>query len=169
MCSIRAELNPAERRELLRELWWAHDARWFLKVAGELGFDTANRLNQAVIRSMGKTEAKELMTRTGAQLANIGDIKEFIEMGGEIYWPEEHKYRMEVVGESLIVGHVLQCYVWNGVNKAGESALARYRCAAPTRFRGWVDAFGVPGEVIASSDVDECNGSCEISFKFDWQ
>ncbi len=92
MCSIRAELKPAERRELLRELWWAHDARWFLKVAQELGFDTANRLNQAVIRSMGKTEAKELMTRTGAQLANIGDIKEFIEMGGEIYWPEEHKY-----------------------------------------------------------------------------
>jgi len=169
MCSIRAELNPAEREKLLRELWWAHDARWFLKVAGELGFDTANRLNKAVIRSMGKTEAKELMTRTGAQIADIGDIVEIIRTGGEIYWPEEHKYEMEVVGDNLIIGRVLQCYVWANVKKAGEAALAYYRCAAPTRFRGWVDAFGVPGEVIASSDVDECNGSCEISFKFDWQ
>jgi hypothetical protein len=26
-----------------------------------------------------------------------------------------------------------------------------------------------PGEVIASKDVDECNGSCEISWRFDWQ
>jgi hypothetical protein len=76
---------------------------------------------------------------------------------------------MEVVGESVIVGHVLQCYVWANVKKAGEAALVYYRCAAPTRFHGWVAAFGVPGEVMASSDVDECNGSCEISWMFDWQ
>ncbi|MCJ7831118.1 MAG: hypothetical protein MUP86_01140, partial [Dehalococcoidia bacterium] len=158
--------KPAEREELLRELWWAHDGRWFLRTAQELGFDTANRLNQAVIRSMGKKEARELMTRTGAQIADIGDIVEIIRTGGEIYWPEEHKHEMEVVGESLIVGHVLQCYVWEEVNKS--VGLAYYRCAAPIRFRGWVDAFGVPGEVIASKEIDECNGSCEISFRFDW-
>jgi len=168
MCSIRAELKPAEREKLLRDLWVAHDGRWFLKAAEELGFDTANRLNQAIIRSMGKKEAKELMTRTGAQIADIGDIVEIIRTGGEIYWPEEHKHEMEVVGESLIVGRVLQCYVWANVKKAGESALAYYRCAAPIRFRGWVEAFGVPGEVIASKDIDECKGSCEISFRFDW-
>ncbi len=166
MCSIRAELKPAEREELLRELWWAHDGRWFLKVAEESGFDTANRLNKAVIRSMGKTEAREMMTRTGAQLADIGDVKEFIEMAGAVYWPEGHKYEMKVEGENLLVGRILRCYVWEEVNKSG--GLAYYRCAAPTRFRGWVDAFGIPGEVIETKEVDECNGSCEISFKFDW-
>jgi hypothetical protein len=167
MCSIRAELNPAERGKLLRDLWVAHDGRWFLKAAEELGFDTANRLNQAVLISMGKKEAKELMTRTGAQIADIGDIKSIIEMGGELYWPEEHKYEIEIVNDSLIVGRILQCYVWNNVNKAG--GLSYYRCAAVTRFRGWVEAFGVPGEVTGSKEVDECNGSCEISWMFDWQ
>jgi hypothetical protein len=167
MCSIRAKLNPAEREKLLRDLWVAHDGRWFLRATQEWGFETANRVNQAIIRSMGKKEAKELMDRTGAQIADIGDIVEIIRMGGEIYWPEEHKYEIKASGDSLILGRVLRCYVWENVNKAG--GLLSYHCAAPTRFRGWVDAFGVPGEVIASKDCDECNGSCEISFKFDWQ
>jgi len=166
MCSIRAKLNPAEREKLLRDLWIAHDGRWFLRAVQEWGFDTANRVNQAIIRSMGKKEAKELMDRTGAQIADIGDIVEIIKMGGEIYWPEEHEYEIKISGDSLIIGRVLRCYVWENVNKAG--GLLSYRCAAPTRFSGWVDAFGVPGEVIASKDCDECNGSCEINFRFDW-
>lgn len=166
MCSIRAELKPAEREKLLRDLWVAHDGRWFLRMAEELGFDAANRLNKAVIKSMGKKEAKELMTRIGAEIADIGDIKRIIEMGGDVYWPEEHKYEIEVLAENLMVGRVLKCYVWNNVNKAG--GLSHYRCAAGTRFRGWVEAFGVPGEVTGSKDVDECNGSCEFLFRFDW-
>ncbi|MGD0765224.1 MAG: DUF6125 family protein [Dehalococcoidia bacterium] len=166
MCSIRAELKPEERAKLLRDLWIAHDGRWFLKIAEEFGFDTANRINQAIIRSMGKKEAKELMIRTGARIANIDDVKRFLEMGGDIYWPEEHKREMEVIGDSVILGRVLQCYVWSNVNKAG--GLSAYRCAAVIRFRGWVDAFGVPGEVTGSSECDKCNGSCDISFKFDW-
>ena len=166
MCSIRAELNPAEREKLLRDLWIAHDGRWFLKTAAESGFDAANRLNEAIIRSMGKKEAKELMIRTGARIANIDDVKWFLETGGALYWPKEHKTEIEIIGDSVIFGRVLACYVWNNVNKAG--GLSTYRCAAVTRFRGWVDAFGVPGEVTGSKEVDECNGSCDISFRFDW-
>jgi len=166
MSSMRAELSPTEREKLLRDLWVAHDGRWFLKTAEEYGFDTANRLNQTIIRSMGKKEAKELMTRTGTQIADVDDIKTFMEMGGGIYWPEEHEYEIEIAGDNLILGHVLKCYVWENSRKAG--ALGPYRCAAPIRFRGWVDAFGVPGEVTGSSDVDRCNGSCEITFEFDW-
>jgi hypothetical protein len=166
MCSIRAELNPAERERLLRDLWIAHDGRWFLKTAAASGFDTANRLNQDIVRSMGKKEAKELMIRTGTRIADIDDVKRFLETGADIYWPEEHKYEIQVIGDSVILGRVLACYVWSNVNKAG--GLSAYRCAAVTRFRGWMDALGVPGEVTGSSECDRCNGSCDISFRFDW-
>ena len=166
MCSIRAELKPAEREALLRELWVAHDGRWFLKAAEELGFNTANRLNQAVIRSMGKKEAREFMTRSGAQVANASDFKRFLEMAGPLYWPEEHVWRIEILTDNLMTGRVLHCYVWENVSKAG--GLSFYRCAAPIRFRGWLEGVGVPGEVTGSSECDTCNGSCEISFRFDW-
>jgi len=50
------KLTAEQREKILRENWVSHDGRWFLKTAQELGFDVANRLNQIVIRSMGKTE-----------------------------------------------------------------------------------------------------------------
>ena len=166
MSSMRAELSPTEREKLLRDLWVAHDGRWFLAVAAEFGFETANKVNQSILRSMGKKEAKEFMTRTGAEIANASDFKTFMEMGGAIYWPEEHEYEIEIAGDNLMVGRVLHCYVWENVNKAG--GLSFYRCAAPIRFRGWMEGLGIPGEVIATKECDTCNGSCEISFRFDW-
>jgi hypothetical protein len=163
---MRAELSPAEKEKLLRDLWVAHDGRWFLKTAEEYGFDSANKLNQAVIRSMGKKEARELMVRTGTQIAGVSDIKAFMNMAGELYWPGEHKYAVETVGDDLLVGHVIKCYVWENSKKAG--ALGLYRCAAAIRFSGWMDAMVVPAEVTGSGDCDTCNGSCDISFRFDW-
>ena len=166
MSSMRAELSPTDKEKLLRDLWVAHDGRWFLKIAEEYGFDTANRLNQTIIKSMGKKEAKELMVRTGTEIENVSDFKRFMNMAGPLYWPEGHEYEIEIAGDDLMVGRVLKCYVWENSKKAG--ALGLYRCAAPTRFRGWLEGLGVTGEVIATKECDTCNGSCEISFRFEW-
>jgi hypothetical protein len=166
MSSMRAELSPTEREKLLRDLWVAHDGRWFLAAATEFGFETANKLNQSILRSMGKKEARELMTRTGTQIASPSDFKEFLEMAGPLYWPEEHVWEIEILTDNLIVGRVLHCYVWENVNKGGGTSF--YQCAAPLRFRAWLEGLGIPGEVIATKECDTCNGSCEISFKLDW-
>jgi hypothetical protein len=163
---MRAELSPADREKLLRDLWVAHDGRWFLAVAAEFGFDAANKLKQAVLRSMGKKEAKELMTRTGTKIDDASDFKKFLEMAGALYWPDEHKREIEVVEDNLIVGHVIHCYVWENVNKAGATSF--YQCAAPLRFRAWLEGLDVPGEVIATKECDTCNGSCDITFQLDW-
>ena len=58
MSSMRAELSPTEREKLLRDLWVAHDGRWFLKTAAEYGFDIANELNQTIIRSWERKKPK---------------------------------------------------------------------------------------------------------------
>ncbi len=163
----RAELSPTGREKLLRDLWVAHDGRWFLTAAAELGFEVANKLNQAVLKSMGKKEARELMTRTGTEIANAGDFKAFLEMAAPLYWPEAHVYRIDDPEGDMMVGHVIHCYVWENVNKAGATSF--YRCAAPLRFRAWLEGLGIPGEVIGTKECDTCNGSCEISFRFDWQ
>jgi hypothetical protein len=165
MSPMRAELSPTEREKLLRDLWVAHDGRWFLTVAAEFGFDVANKLNQAVLRSMGKKEARELMTRTGTQIEHANDVKKFMEMAGPIYWPEAHVYDIGDPHDNMMTGHVIHCYVWDNVSKASGTSL--YKCAAPLRFRAWLEGLGVPGEVIATKECDTCNGSCDISFRFD--
>ncbi|MGA2285958.1 MAG: hypothetical protein ABSG55_06790 [Dehalococcoidia bacterium] len=166
MSPMRAELSPTEKEALLRDLWVAHDGRWFLKTAEEFGFDIANKMNMIVVKSMGKKEARELMTRTATEIASASDLKEFIEMAGPLYWLEQHKTEIEIRADDFMVGRILHCYVWDNVRKAG--GLSTYRCAAPTRFRGWMEGLGVPAEVIGTGECDTCNGSCEISFRFDW-
>jgi hypothetical protein len=47
------KLTAEQREKILRENWWSHDGRWFLKAAQELGFDVANRLNQKSL-TLGK-------------------------------------------------------------------------------------------------------------------
>lgn len=166
MLSMRAELSPTEREKLLRDLWVAHDGRWFLGVAAEFGFDVANRLNQAVLRSMGKKEAREFKNRSGAEIASAKDFKEFLELAGPLYWPEAHVYEICDPRGNMMTGRVIHCYVWEEVNKAG--GLSLYQCAAPLRFRAWLEGLDIPGEVIATKECDTCNGSCDISFQFDW-
>jgi DNA-binding transcriptional regulator/RsmH inhibitor MraZ len=162
---MRAELSPTEREALLRDMWVAHDGRWFLAVAAEFGFDAANKLNQAAVRSIAKKEAKEFKIRSGAEIANASDFKEFLDSAGALYWPDEHKREIEIVEDNLVVGHVLHCYVWDNISKAG--GLSVNRCAAPTRFRGWLEGLGLSGEVVGTGECDTCNGSCDISFRFD--
>ncbi len=58
---LRKRLTPEIRENVLRENWFAHDARWFLKVSEELGFDAGNRLNQITLRSMAKTYMKRII------------------------------------------------------------------------------------------------------------
>jgi len=166
MLSMRAELSPTEREKLLRDLWVAHDGRWFLGVAAEFGFDIANRLNQAVLRSMGKKEAREFKNRSGAEIASASDFKEFLALAGPLYWPEAHVYEICDPRGNMMTGRVIRCYVWEEVNKAG--GLSLYQCAAPLRFRAWLEGLDIPGEVIATKECDTCNGSCDISFRFDW-
>jgi Family of unknown function (DUF6125) len=162
---MRGELSPAEKEKLLRDMWVAHDGRWFLAVAAEFGFEAANKLNQTVLRSMGKKEARELMTRSGVEVKNASDFKAFLEMAGPLYWPEEHTYEIGDAGASTVTGHIVHCYVWENVNKGGGTSF--YQCAAPLRFRAWLEGIGLRGEVIATKECSSCNGSCDISFRFD--
>ena len=166
MSPMRDELSPAEREKLLRDLWVAHDGRWFLAVAAEFGFGTANKLNQAVLKSIGKKEAREFMTRAGVEVKNAGDFKKFLEMAGPLYWPGEHVYEIGDPEAGGMTGRIIHCYVWENVKKAGGTSF--YQCAAPLRFRAWLEGLNIPGEVIATKECDTCNGSCDISFRFDW-
>jgi len=167
MSPKQAKLTAEQKEKLLRNIWLLHDGRWFLKSVEQFGFDTATRLNLAVVKSIARTEMKQLLAETDfGEVRNMNDLQALMEIAALLYFPEEHKYEFEVVDNNTFVGHVLECYVHKMVSKAGTTAI--HRCAAKLRFDSWCRAMGLDGEVTNEKDTSNCDGTCEIVFNMKW-
>jgi len=167
MSPKEVKLTSEQREKLLRNIWLLHDGRWFLKSVEQFGFDTATKLNLAVVKSIAKTEMKQLLAEAGfGEVRNIEELKALMEVASPLYFPEEHKYEFKVVDNNTFVGHVLECYVHKMVSKAETTDI--HQCAAKLRFDSWCQAMGLDGEVINEKNTNNCNGTCEIIFKIKW-
>src|SRR4030043_1023736 len=144
MSSNKVKLTPDQKEKLLRNIWLLHDGRWFLKSVEQFGFDIATKLNPAVVKSIARTEIKQLLAETGfGEVRNMKDLQALMETAALLYFPKEHKYEFQVVDNSTFVGHVLECYVYKMVSKAGTTAI--HQCAAKLRFDSWCQAMGLDG------------------------
>jgi len=167
MSSKKAKLTREQKERLLRNIWLLQDGRWFLKSVDRFGFDTATELNLAVVKSIARTEMKQLLAETDfGEVRNIKDLQALMETAALLYFPQEHKYEFKVADSNTFIGYVLECYVHKMVSKAGTTAI--HQCAAKLRFDSWCQAMGLDGEVINERDTSNCNGSCEIIFKINW-
>ena len=167
MSPKEVKLKPEQREKILRNVWVLHDGRWFLKAIEEFGFDTATKLNLTVIKSFAKTEIKQFVAETNyGEIKNIEDFKALMEILAALYFPEEHKYEFKIIDNNSFLGHVLECYVYKNVSKAGITDI--HQCAAKTRFGSWLEALGLEGEIIADKNTNNCNGTCKIIFKIRW-
>ncbi len=167
MSPKKVKLTREQKERLLRNIWLLQDGRWFLKSVERFGFDTATELNLAVVKSIARTEMKQLLAETDfGEVRNIKDLQALMETAALLYFPQEHKYEFKVVDSNTFIGYVLECYVHKMVSKAGTTAI--HQCAAKLRFDSWCQAMGLDGEVINERDTSNCNGSCEIIFKINW-
>lgn len=162
------QLTSRQKEKILRDIWILHDGRWFIKSVGEVGFDIATQLNLSVAGSIGKTEIKRLLAEIGfGKIRNIREFKTLMDIAADLYFPGDHKYKITISDEDTLVGHVLECYVYKNVCKAGTEDI--HQCAAKTRFDSWFKSFGLKGEIRAESNTNNCNGSCKIYFKVNWK
>lgn len=160
-------LTNEQKTKVLRDVWILHDGRWFIKSVGEVGFDTATKLNLNVAASIGKTEIKRLLAEIEyGRIRNIEDFEKVMAVAADLYFPDDHKYKMTVFDDNTLVGHVLDCYVYRNVSKTTTTDI--HQCAAKTRFDSWFKSFGLKGEIIAEKNTNNCNGSCKIVFKINW-
>ena len=167
MSPKEVKLTAEQEEKLLRNIWLLHDGRWFLKSVEQFGFDTATKLNLAVVKSIARTEMKQLLAETDfGEVRNMKDLQALMETAALLYFPEEHKYEFRVVNSNTFVGHVLGCYVHKMVSKAGTTAI--HQCAAKLRFDSWCQAMGLDVEVINEKDTSNCSGTCDIIFKIKW-
>jgi hypothetical protein len=81
MSPKKAKLTTGQKEKLLRNIWLLHDGRWFLKSVEQFGFDTATKLNLAVVKSIARTEIKQLLAETNfGEVKNINDLQALMEI-----------------------------------------------------------------------------------------
>jgi len=159
---LRARLTPELMADIMRANWHSHDARWFLKASVECGFDVANRLNKATIRSMARTEMMRLLE--AMQCGEVRDMEDFARIANiacEVYFPAGmFEGGTEALGKDAARGIVRSCFVFEEVRRAGVTGV--YECACGCRHEGWLAACGLDGKVEIVRSMMRGDPYCEV-------
>ena len=159
------DINLATQKFILQICWAQHDGQWFLKSKRELGIQKANELNQNVIFSMGKIEAKHIMNALGVKKGTIKTIPEVFKMMNtfmDVIIPKVMNFKFVVNSEKEGDGIVKKCFIWDEVKKSRKEE--EYMCACLFRHRGWLEALGIKGELNALKRFPEGDNGCILRF-----
>jgi len=157
---------PLQTQKLILQICWAqHDAQWFLKSKKKYGSSDGNLLNQEVIYSMGKIEARHVLNALGMSKEIISSIPEIFKVMNtlmDVLFPPLMKFRFVVLSEKEGLGIVEKCFIWEEVKKSkGES---EYQCACNARHRGWLAATCSGGQIIINKLIPKGDAICEFRF-----
>ncbi|MGV7929752.1 MAG: DUF6125 family protein [Spirochaetota bacterium] len=164
---LSKKLTSEQKENLLRDIWILHDGRWFLKTVEKIGYTAATDLNLSVVKSFAKTEINKLMAELNLdRIHDIGDLKYFIEIATDLYFPKENKFYFEILNENNLLIRMSECYVHTNVSKSGFADL--HQCAGKIRCDSWIKALNLVGETHFEKNTNNCNGTCDIIFDIKW-
>jgi len=155
----------ATQKFILQMCWAQHDGQWFLKSKKEYGIEEANQLNQKVVFSMGKIEAKHILNALGIKKGAIKSISELFKLINtfmDVIIPKIMKFKFIVHSKNEGLAIVNKCFIWKEVEKSKEAT--EYKCACNFRHRGWLEAMGVNGEIIPLKRKSKGDNMCKFKF-----
>ncbi len=159
------DLSLNTQKFILQMNWAQHDAQWFLKAKKEVGTPKANQLNQNVLSSMGKIEARNVLNALNISKGTINSMTEIFKLMNtfmDLFIPKVMEFKFIVESQTKGVGIVNKCFIWQMVQKS--KAEAEYVCACNYRHRGWLDAMGVSGTIVPLKRISEGDDRCEFEF-----
>jgi len=160
---LRKKLTPEVRERILRDNWHSHDARWFLKVSQELGFDVANRLNQITLKSMCKTDMKRILQATESREINtVEDFIVVVKIGADLYFPPPTlEFDIKAMDKESALITFTRCPTYEEVKKAGIVGL--YQCTCWIRLESDLEACNLNGRATIQKSMMQGDSICEIS------
>jgi hypothetical protein len=160
---LKKRLTPEVRESILRDNWHSHDARWFLKVSQEFGFDVGNRLNQITLKSMAKTDMRRVLEAIDCRkIESLNDVVTVFRIAQELYWPRPmFQGEPRVAGATSVSVEVTRCPTFEEVKKAGIVGI--YQCPCAIRFESWSEACGLGGEAKIVRSIMRGDPVCEIT------
>jgi|APFre7841882654_1041346.scaffolds.fasta_scaffold05194_6 hypothetical protein len=160
---LKKRLTPEIRENILRDNWHSHDARWFLKVSQELGFDVGNRLNQTTLRSMAKTDMRRVLEAMNwPKIESPDDVVTVFQIAQELYFPQPmFQVEPKVTGADSIKVNITRCRTFEEVKKAGIVGI--YQCPCAIRFESWSEACRLSGRANILRSMMRGDPVCEVS------
>ena len=159
------EIPLATQKFILQMCWAQHDGQWFLKSKFKYGIEEANAMNNRVVFSMGKIEARHILSALGIKKGTLKTIPEMFKVINtfmDVIIPKVMKFRFIAHSENEGVGIVDKCFIWKEVVKS--KAESEYKCACNHRHRGWIESMGVNGEIIPLKRFSNGDDCCEFKF-----
>ena len=145
--------------------WAQHDAQWFLKTKKRYGVKEGNELNQQVVFSAGKIEARHVLNGLNIQKGTVNSIPEIFKIMNtfmDVLFPNIMKFKFVVLSDKEGLGIVKKCFIWQMVQKSKTES--EYFCACNYRHRGWLEAIGVKGKIIPVKRIPDGDKICEFRF-----
>jgi len=158
---------PLKTQKFILQMCWAqHDGQWFLKLKKKFGIEKANNLNEKVIRSMGKIEARHIINALGIRKGDTKSIPQLFKIFNtfmEVLIPKVMKFKFFTKSENEGVAIVDKCFIWKEVQKSKKEE--EYICACNYRHRGWLEAIEIKGEIIPEKRISKGDDMCKFRFK----
>jgi hypothetical protein len=165
LCKEKYNLSLDSQKFILQLCWAQHDGQWFLKTKKQFGIKEANLLNQKVVFSLGKIEAKHILNALKIKKGSVDSIPEIFKIINtimDVIIPKIMKFKFILHSKNEGVAIVKKCFIWEEVKKSkGES---EYLCACNFRHRGWLEGMGVNGKIIPIKRFPDGDDICEFKF-----
>lgn len=161
----RYDINLATQKFILQMCWAQHDGQWFLKSKRKYGIEEGNKLNHEVISSMGRIEARHILSALGIKKGTVKSMSEIFKLMNtfmDIIIPRIMKFKFVVDSETEGRGIVNKCFIWEEVKKSKSEN--EYFCACNNRHRGWLQTLGVDGKIIPLKRFCDGDNCCEFKF-----
>jgi hypothetical protein len=157
---------PLETQKFILQMCWAqHDGQWFLKLKRKYGMKDINEINQNVVLSMGRIEARHILNALGIKKGSIKSIPEIFKIMNtfmDVIIPRIMKFKFIVHSEKEGLAIVEKCFIWKEVEKSKETS--EYVCACNFRHRGWLDSIGIDGDIVPLKRISNGEDRCEFKF-----
>lgn len=160
------ELSKAEIKELLSKGWMTHDAMWLMQTVQHCGFEKANLINKAAVRSMSQVEVKRIKKAFGVdKVETFQDLRDLLECINQVVKADFMDFDYSFPQDDTLRVHMNQCFAHDGMAKFG--VLDQYQCGIFERFFGWFEGLGLKYQAIP--EVDNClmnqTGACVRDIK----
>jgi hypothetical protein len=160
---------PLSTQKFILQMCMAQwDGQWYLKSKRRYGFEEANELNQKIVFSIGKIEVRHILSALEIQKGDIKTVTEMFKVMNtimDVLIPKVMKFRFIAQSEKEGLAFVDKCFIWKEVEKSKSES--EYLCACNFRHRGWLDAMGIKGEIIALKRFSNGDNMCKFKFILD--
>ncbi|MFX1258821.1 MAG: hypothetical protein ACFFAN_13250 [Promethearchaeota archaeon] len=165
-----SSISDENKIDFLRKNWFSHDARWQMEVVKNFGWEAGNKMNQAVIKDIGKVMMFRMMKIQGiSEVSHINELRNLMLSIATLNFPPPiNVYQLDRVSNSSLCVKCQKCSTHDNVKKVGATKF--YECGCFSIRKGFCDALNLTLEQELESCLMNGDEECKIILKIkEWE